>query len=373
MEFLGLSSAEWTDVGISALIVVGAVVLGRILVAFFFDRGARWLVGHTRTSLDDVILDAARPPAFLLIVFIALQIAVGRLDFVAFLADQRVSNVFFILYLAAGFIFAWRLTSNLFTWYGKEMSARTETKLDEQLMPFFRRVALIILGIVGLITLLGRFEVNVSAFVTTLGIGSLAIALAAQAALADTISGFVIMVDRPFRIGDRVEIRELDTWGDVVDIGLRSSRIRTRDNRMVVVPNSVIGKSLIVNHSYPDTQYRIQVHVGIAYGSDLELARQTMIEAVRGVEGVLPNRKVEALFLEFGDSALIFRVRWWIESYVDTRRMFDRVNTAIYNALNKAGIVMPSPQLDVHHKVDPGDAEQIAGVLRVSQTSQSAP
>jgi small-conductance mechanosensitive channel len=232
-------------------------------------------------------------------------------------------------------------------------------------MPFFRRIVLIILSIVILITLLGRFEVNVSALVTTLGIGSLAIALAAQAALEDTISGFLIMIDRPFRIGDRIEILDLDTWGDVIDIGLRSSRIRTRDNRTVIVPNSVIGKSLVVNHSYPEPVYRIQVHVGVAYGTDLELARQTMIEAVRGVEGVMPepDRPIEALFLEFGDSALIFRVRWWIESYVDTRRMFDKVNTAMYNALNQAGIEVPFPQRDVWHRVTPHDAAQIADLL----------
>jgi small-conductance mechanosensitive channel len=243
------------------------------------------------------------------------------------------------------------------------MAKRTETQLDDQLVPFFRRVALILLSISGLIILLGNFDVDVSAFITTLGIGSLAIALAAQAALSDTISGFVIMVDRPFRIGDRIEIQELATWGDVVDIGLRSSHIRTRDNRMVIVPNSIMGKSLIVNHSYPDTQYRIQVHLGVAYGSDLELARQTMIEAVRGVDGVLDSHPVEALFLEFGDSALIFRVRWWIESYIDTRRMFDRVNTSIYRDLNAAGIGIPFPQRDVHHKIDLGDARQIANVL----------
>jgi len=81
------------------------------------------------------------------------------------------------------------------------------------------------------------------------------------------------------------------------------------------------------------------------------------------VEGVLPDRKVEALFLEFGDSAMIFRVRWWLESYVDTRRMFDRVNTALYKALEEAGIELPFPQLDVHHKIDPEGKEKIRDLL----------
>jgi small-conductance mechanosensitive channel len=229
------------------------------------------------------------------------------------------------------------------------MALRTESELDEQLLPFFRRVAKVILWVIAIIMVLSHFDVDVSSLVTTLGIASLAIALAAESALADTISGFLIMVDRPFRIGDRIELQDLDTWGDVVDIGLRSSRIRTRDNRMVIVPNSVIGKSLIVNHAYPDSEYRIQIHIGIAYGSDIELARQTIVEAVQKVEGVLEDHPVEALFLEFGDSALIFRVRWWLESYEDTRRMFDRVNTAIYHALEAVNIDIPYPQQVVHH------------------------
>jgi len=124
---------------------------------------------------------------------------------------------------------------------------------------------------------------------------------------------------------------------------------------MVIVPNSVISQSLIVNYSYPDTKYRIQVNIGVAYGTNLELARRIMIEAVRGVEGVLPGREVEALFLEFGPSALIFRVRWWIDSYSDTRRMFDKVNTALYTALNEAEIEIPDPQMEVHFKDSLGE------------------
>lgn len=362
--FLGLTPEQWLDLGISALIVVGAVFIGRWLVSIVLDRILRRLVGRTSTTLDDVALDTVRLPSYWLAVVVAFQVAIARLGFLPESWDATLSKLFFVFYWLIAFVFAWRVLTNFFIWYGKEVAVRTETDLDKQLMPFFRRVCLIILSAIALIVLFGRFNMDVSALVTTLGIGSLAIALAAQAALADTISGFIIMIDRPYRIGDRIEIQDLDTWGDVVDIGLRSSRIRTRDNRMVIVPNSLIGKSLIVNHSYPSTQYRIQVHLGVADGTDLELARSTMIEAVRKVEGVLPDRKVEALFLEFGESALIFRVRWWIESYVDTRRMFDRVNTALYNALNEAGIELPFPQRDVHLKIDLAEGERFARLFR---------
>ncbi len=194
-------------------------------------------------------------------IVIAFQVALARLDFLPETWNMGLGKIFYVLYLVIGFIFVWRLVQNIISWYGSGRAARSETNLAEQLLPFFRRVAMIILSLIGIIMLFGYLGVDVSAFVATLGVGSLAIALAAQAVLTDTISGFAIMIDRPFRIGDRIEIQELDTWGDVVDIGLRSSRIRTRDNRMVIVPNSVMSQSLIVNYTYPSTQYRIQVHV----------------------------------------------------------------------------------------------------------------
>ena len=217
----------------------------------------------------------------------AFQFALNRLEDIFELLQFDLDQVYFVLFSLVGFIAAWRLLSNISTWYGEQLAKTGEVELSEQLLPFFRRVLLIILTLIVIIILLDYFNIEVSGVVTTLGIGSLAIALAAQATLSDTISGFVIMVDRPFRIGDRIEIQDLDTWGDVVDIGLRSTRVRTRDNRMVIVPNSVISKSLIVNYSYPDTQYRIQIDIGVAYGTDLEMAREDLIEAVSGVEGVL--------------------------------------------------------------------------------------
>lgn len=352
MTYLGLTLDQWIDLGLSALIVLVTAVVGRLIVGPILRRGLNRVVSRTDTTFDDVILEALSAPFYWLVAIMMLKVALSRLDFIPGIGEGSLESLFFVFYFSVAFSSLWRLVTHLTKWFSQEVAPRTETKLDEQLMPFLRRVMLIVLGLIGAIVLLSRFEIDVSGLVTTLGIGSLAIALAAQATVADTISGFVIMFDRPFSIGDRIEIQDLDTWGDVMDIGLRSTRVRTRDNRMVIVPNSVIGKSLIVNYTFPDTQYRIQIHIGVGYGSDIELARKTMIEAIRGVDGVLPDRRVEALFLEFGDSALIFRLRWWIDSYVDTRRMFDKVNTAVYLALNEAEVEIPNPQLDIHHRFD---------------------
>ena len=134
----------------------------------------------------------------------------------------------------------------------------------------------------------------------------------------------------------------------MVDIGLRSTRILTRDNRTVTVPNSVIGKGLIVNYSAPSTRYRVQTNVGVAYGTDIEQARSVMIEAIRTQDWVMKDQRIEALFLEFGDSSLNFRVRCWIEHYVETRGIIDKMNSALYHALTENNIEIPFPQRVVH-------------------------
>jgi small-conductance mechanosensitive channel len=122
---------------------------------------------------------------------------------------------------------------------------------------------------------------------------------------------------------------------------------------------------MIVNYSRPDTQYRIQIELGLAFGTDVDLARKTIIEAVRQVDGVLEHRRVEALFLRFGENALIFRVRWWLDSYYDARRMFDKVNSAIYAALNDQLIsISPPLQVDTYHHLPEQTAKQLSDLTK---------
>ena len=153
-----------------------------------------------------------------------------------------------------------------------------------------------------------------------------------------------------------------------MNIGLRTTRIRTRDNRMVIVPNSIISKNQVVNYTFPDPRYRIQTHVGIEYGSDIESVRRLIIDTVEQVEGVLPDKSVEALYVEMGDSAMIFRVRWWLESYIDTRRMFDRVNTALQNAFDANGIETPYPIHTMNLQVDDQSAQNLSRAFHEGST-----
>jgi MscS family membrane protein len=237
-------------------------------------------------------------------------------------------------------------------WYQEKVKEQGQVERNgkEAALLLGERAIRAMLVTVGVIVVLDRLGFNISALLTVLGIGGLALSLAAQDTIANMISGVILLIDQPFRVGDRIEIQELSTWGDVVNIGLRSTRIRTLDNRLVIVPNSSISNNQVVNYTYPDPRYRIQTEIGVAYGTDLRLVREVITEALKGVEGVIPDMPVDILFLEFGPSEMNLRVRWWIESYIDARRSTDRVNETIYKALEQAGIDSPYPVMTVEIK-----------------------
>ncbi len=361
MSTFGLQPDQWLDIGIGLVGVLAAFTLGRWVINLIVRRWLESLARRTKTTLDNAFVESLPGPLTWYLVVMVTQWAIYRLDFIPIGYDLTIERAFFMAKATTVFVFLWALIRRLFEWYAVDLGSRSQAHLNEQLLPILRRISLIILSLVTITSVLQHFSIEIGGLLATLGVGSLAIALAAQASLSDIFSGFVIMVDRPYRIGDRIELQDLSTWGDVDDIGLRSTRVRTHDNRMVIIPNSVIGKSLIINHSYPNSHYRIEISLGVAYGSDIERARQVMIEAAREVEGVRREDPVEALFMEMGDSALNFRVRVWIESYIDARRVVDRVNTAVYGALRTAGITVPFPQRDLHHHLAPEMADALGG------------
>jgi MscS family membrane protein len=217
---------------------------------------------------------------------------------------------------------------------------------------------------VGLIVLLAHCGVNVTALSAALGLGGLAVTLAAQDTIADAIAGVIILVDRPFRVGDRIEIQGAGTWGDVLSVGLRTTRIRTRDNRVIILPNSTIGNSQVMNYSYPDPSYRSETHLSVGNDTDLETARRLIVDTVRGVEGVLADRPVDALYIEMGSSGISFRVRWWIETYAQFRRNLDRVHTALQAAFDEAGIPFASTTQSVKLQADSETVRRVASTFK---------
>lgn len=153
-----------------------------------------------------------------------------------------------VLILIIGFI-AQRIVSAVLAWYRENIASKTTTKLDDEAIPLIRKVLKVLVWIVALLMILPLYGINISALIATLGVSSLAIALAAQDTISNIISGFMIMIDSPFKVGDKIKIPsgELVT---VLDIGVRRSKFLSEDNAIIIVPNLELSKSKIVNYTY---------------------------------------------------------------------------------------------------------------------------
>ena len=354
-SFLGLSADEWINLAISIVIILLGYTLGNLLVKTFL----RWIVKRTTTDFDNKFLETIGNELRWLVTFFTAKFALLRLAFLGETLLAIISDVIFIIYIVLFARMSLKLLDFAIEYYLGIHEEELEAKPGRNtLILLANRAGSVVIVILYIAILLEHFGINITGLAAALGIAGLAFSLAAQDTISDAISGVIIMLDQPFRVGDRIEIDELNTWGDVVEIGMRTTKIRTRDNRMVIVPNSKISNNQVVNYTYPDPRYRVQVDIGIGYGQDIEDVRKIIHDTVRELPGILEDKPVDALYNEMGDSSMTFRVRWWIKSYEDTRRVYDRVNTALQNALDEAGIDMPFITYDVNLNPSPGELVQ---------------
>ena len=162
--------------------------------------------------------------------------------------NNLVSKIFFVLAILLTFYGIKMIFIAVVSWYARKVAVKTASQLDDEFIPLIKKIAAVIIWAIAVIAILSYLGVNINAMITTLGVGSLAIALAAQDTFANIIAGFLIMVDRPFRIGDQIKLPsgELVT---VLSIGNRRSKFRAEDGSLIIVPNLDLSKSKIVNLS----------------------------------------------------------------------------------------------------------------------------
>ncbi len=200
------------------------------------------------------------------------------------------------------------------------------------------------LWVVALVMAASQLGINVGAALAGLGVVGIAVGFAAQETIANMIAGFLIFWDRPFKVGDWITTQ--DRYGEVRDITLRTTRLRTHDNTFVVIPNKQVIGELLINHSmYGES--RVSVTIGIAYKESIDAARDAILDAVRGLEGVLPSPAPSVVVSELGDSSVNLSVRVWVAQAVNETPVRFRVVEAGKKALDAAGIEIPFPHLQL--------------------------
>lgn len=218
--------------------------------------------------------------------------------------------------------------------------------LQEGTRYVFKRIIEYVILVVGIIIAFNSINIDLRGLAVIFGLLSVGIGFGLQNITSNFISGLILLFEQPIKVGDRVTVG--DTEGDVTEINIRSTTIRTLNNISYIVPNSDFISSKVINWTYDDTRIRIDIKVGVSYNSDLNLVIRSLQQAARENSEVLKEPEPEVLFMEFGDSAWNMILRVWINNPKRYYYIRSDINCAIVHLFRKNNIEIPFPQTDVH-------------------------
>ncbi len=336
---LGLG-AQATDILVAVIILAAFAVLAK-LTSYLLHEILPRFTAKTKTTLDDELIRALQHPIQLLVILTGFALGVHSLD-IGDLFFEPFDKAVMILYILTGAYLASNIVHALIQWYSNDIAPRTKSRLDDQLMPFLDKVDRIIIFTIALLMILDQLNYQITPILASLGIAGVAVAFAAQETLSNVFGAFSILADKPFKVGDRIELSENEI-GDVVDIGVRSTRIKTMDNKIIIMPNAVISKGKIINYSEPDLRVRFTIKVSISYKSDIDRALSTMVEIARSTEGVIHNPASRAYVTGLSSYSIDLILHVWVNNYRLEFEVPDRIYREIIRRFAEENIEIPYP------------------------------
>lgn len=337
------------------------IISGKLLKSIFGTIGKK-IITKTETVIDDEVLAIVNSRIIALSSVIGIYLGMKELrlglskqntNFFAFLdyADT-------VLYLVTVFIVA-SVIAQIFRTVTVHMIRSIAEKqknyeFNHTLAPLVNRIVTIIIVSFAAIIVFEHFGQSVTSLLTILGAGSLALGLAAQDTISNMISGFIIMIDRPFRLGNRIKIPTGEI-GDVFEIGLRSTKILDFDNNVLIVPNNELIKTKIVNYGYPDNQTRVVVEVLVAYGTSIDLVKKILLTIAGSHTEVLKIPSPEAYLMKLGDYGLHFSLFCRVSDFKYQLSTAEGIRIEIIKEFARAHIVIPYPHHIVFNTIESND------------------
>jgi len=327
----------------AAIIAAVFIFLGKI-VDWIISGILGRIVRRSSNDFDDEFVKLMHRPVFLSIVLLGLALATRRLQLPA---GPEFITIGILKTIA---IFVWYGTfGRLMNLIARILRRDTANKLTESgMLTLVHNVMKIVLVALTGYFMFVAWSIDVTAWLASAGIVGLALSFAAKDTLSNLFAGVSIIMDAPYKTGDFITL-ETGERGLVTDIGLRSTRLLTRDDIEITVPNGVIGNGKIINEAGgPSQHHRIRTAVGVAYGSDVDHVIDTLEKVAIDNADALKHPAPRVRFRTFGDSSLDFELLCWIAMPIDRGRVTHELNCAIYKALQANKIEIPFPQRDLH-------------------------
>ena len=315
-------------------------------VDIFIDKVLSRVAAKTKIGFDDKLIKYMHVPLSWTVFCFGLlhALSVGPVSNPwQVILPQIVKSVLLLLWLVASIrIFNWMVEHYMAT-------AHEKGKIGKDLFMLLKNVLRVVVIIAGLLWLLSIWQISLTPLFASAGIAGIAVALAAKDTLANFFGGISLFMDNTYKVGEYI-ILETGERGEVVEIGIRSTRIKTRDDVIVTIPNSIIANSKIINESAPIPRFRIRVPVGVAYGSDLQKVETVLLAVTDANDQVEKFPEPRVRLRTFADSSLNFELLCWVKDPRDKGLQTHNLLKAAYNSFEQEGISIPFPQRDIHIK-----------------------
>jgi MscS family membrane protein len=321
--------------------ILASVVIGKT-ISWLFSNILLNLAKNTETTLDDFLVMALRRPITVISILLGIYFS---FNFLTLEADQS-SLLAQAFYVALTVYIAWFLTKisdAFFEKIVKPITEKTESTIDDHVLPLVSKAVKALIWIVAGITILSNLGYNVTAILAGLGIGGLAFAFAAQKTIADVFGGVSILFSRPFTVGQTIEIKSLGLIGDVIDIGLRNTRVKDPDGRINTIPNSDLSASVVKNIT-SESEKRIITNLGLSYDTSskqLNKAKEILAHIVNSNKGCKKDPII--YFNDFQASAINIQLIYFISDKKNWQKVQDSINMEIKEQFEKNKIEFAYP------------------------------
>ncbi len=330
-----------SDVAAASIVLVASVVLA-FIADFLFEKIFLHYATKTKYQCDDLIVEALKKPIFYTVVFIGAFVAAE----IVFPGNTAIELIVGLLLTALGIFWILsllRIDSILFKHVFSSTVKRTDSKMDDELLPLFKNIIDVLIVFFGILAILkGVWDADILPLFASAGIVGLAIAFATQDTISQFFGGISIYFDQPFKKGDRIEIDDGEI-GIVEEVGIRSTRIKNLYNNMIVIPNSIIANSKVTNYTSPEETMMVKVTIGVAYGSDVQKVKDILTAIAKCTDFVLDDPAPYVRFDNHGDFSLDFAIIMWVTHPGEKFTVIDQVNTKINAEFEKEGIEIPFP------------------------------
>jgi small-conductance mechanosensitive channel len=329
------------------IVVIGFYIVWLIL---------RWLLRFVENRLKAFEFIQANSQVFQLIrrgLFLALLLAVGTylIRLTKIPALEKFFHAVLIVFIA---IPARDFLKIAITYLQTSIAHKTENKIDDIIFELLARFAGFIVFATAIVIALDLLGVNVMPFIAGAGVAGVAIGFAAKDTLSNLIAGILLIIDRPFEVGDRIEVwrapTKSSTWGDVIGIGLRATKIRTTDNIVIIIPNNEIMLRDIINYTTITEKIRVRIDIGIAYDAEMQKAKDIMLQAADSVGWVAKDPPPKVVVRNFGESSVDLQLRVWIENPRKRMDTISYITDKVKELFDEQGVEIPYPKRDIYIK-----------------------